>query len=230
MKKVIFITIISIGFSFGQKVLVNETEEKIDEIRRIGVSTNLELDEDNIKDAWEKKLKEWGSYKYKNKIYTIEKAFLPTVSTVPMRLISKVETTRQGVKVWFTLDDGSQYLSSQATPKPFAEAKKILHDFGFEQYIADINEQIKDAEKVLSNSVREQEKMIDKGQDIRNSIVENRNEKIKFEKKIKEGEQMYLQLKSDSLANIANQAITTENVEKMKRSVEVVRSKISKVE
>lgn len=230
MKKVILFLFISFEFCFGQKVLVNETEEKIDEIRRVGVSTFIELDENKIVDAWERKLRDWGKYKYKNKVYSIETASMPTVSVSPVRMISKIETTKQGVKVWFTIDDGYQYLSSQKNPKQFEDAKKILHDFGMEQYIADINEQIKDAEKMLSNSVREQEKMISKGQDIKSNIADNRSDKIKYEKKIKEGEQAYVQLKSDSLANLANQAIANENVEKMKRSVEVVRSKISKVE
>lgn len=230
MKKIILIVAITSSFIHAQKVNVVESIEIIAEKNTMGLSTMLELDEDLVRDAWEKKLKEWGGYKSKSKVYTCEKAFIPSIANNPFRVISKVATTKKGVIVWFTFEDSTVVLNATSSPKTYTNASKLLHDFGLEQYIFDINNQIKDAEKVLASSVKDQEKMISKGEDIRSNIADNRSDKAKYEQKLKDNEKDYLQLKLDSEANIVNQKTANENVDKMKRAVEVVRSKISKVE
>ncbi len=230
MKKLIIALSISYSCIHAQKVLVSETVEIIAEKNILGLSTTLELDEDLVRDAWEKKMKEWGGYKSKSKIYTCEKAFIPSIANAPFRVISKVATTKKGVVVWYTFEDSTVVLNATSSPKTYTNATKLLHDFGLEQYIFDINNQIKDAEKVLSTTVKEQEKMISKGEDIKSSMADNRSEKVKLEQKLKDNEKEFVQLKADSEANLINQKTANENVEKMKRAVEVVRSKISKVE
>lgn len=230
MRLIILISLFSTTIGFSQKVIVSETPEMINEKNVMGLSTLLELDEDLVRDAWEKKLKEWGGYKTKSKIYTCEKAFVPLIANTQFKIISKVLTTKKGVKVWFAFEDSLVILNATTNPKEYASSSKLLHDFGLEQYILDINNQLKDAEKVLSSTVKEQEKMISKGESIRSSIIDNRSDKAKYEQKLRDNEKEYKILKSDSTSNIVNQKAANENVEKMKRSVEVVRSKISKVE
>ena len=128
------------------------------------------------------------------------------------------------------MDLGDAYVTSEGDKSKYKEAEKILHDFGVAVYLADINEQIKEAEKVLMSSVRDQERMIAKGESIRGNVIDNRQDKVKWEKKLEDNANQYKQLKIDSTQNVQNQAATAETVEKMKRAVEAVRSKISKVE
>jgi hypothetical protein len=215
---------------FAQKVSVLEGEEKIDEMKKKGLYTILELDEDLVKSMWSKKLKEYGSLKSKSNTYIVEQASIGAISAGFIKILSKTEVTTKGVKVFYSLDMGDSYITADGDNGKYKEAEKILHDFGVSVYLADINNQIKDAEKVLMMSVRDQEKMISKGESIRSNILDNRQEKTKLEKRLEDNSNQYKQLKVDSTQNVQNQAAAAETVEKMKRAVEVVRNKINKVE
>ena len=232
MKKIwlIFICFLIGGACFSQKVTISESEEQVDGMKKKGLFTILELDEDVVRSAWNKKLKEYGGVRNKSGIYMMDQATMASISSTFVKVISKVEPTMKGTKVWYALDLGDAYVSSNGDHGKFREAERILKDFGVSVYLMDINEQIRQAEKVLMSSVRDQERMISKGDNIRSNIVGNRQEKVKLEKRLADNVVEYKQLQSDSTINIQNQAATTETVEKMKKAVEAVRSKISKVE
>jgi hypothetical protein len=230
MKKII-VAIFMISYSvMAQKVTVMEGEESINDVKRKGLYTIIELEEDFVKSAWTKRIKEFGSMKTKSGTYIVEQASIGAISPAMIKIASKVDVTTKGIKVFYSLDLGDAYISDDGDKGKFNEAVKILHDFAVTAYLDDINEQVKEAEKILKLSVRDQEKMISKGESIRTSILDNRQEKIKFEKKLEENAFQYKQFKIDSTQNVQNQAAAVETVEKMKRAVEAVRGKISKVE
>jgi hypothetical protein len=216
--------------SFGQKVSVIESEEVTDEIKRKGISTVLEIDVEVVKEAWTKKLKEFGNTKAKSWGYLVEQANIATISASLIKIYSKIEPTSKGTKIWWALDLGDVYLSSSADKSKFDEAVKLLHDFGVNLYIQDINIQIKEVEKVLSFAVKDQEKMMVKAESIRSSIARNRQEKMKLDQRLAENLLEYKLQVTDSIQNVKNQIASTENVDKMKKAVEAVKAKISKVE
>ena len=230
MKKIIIAAIFITNAVFAQKVTVLSGEDKLDETNRKGLYAIIELDEDFVKSAWTKKLKEFGSMKSRAGLYTVDQASIGAISPTFIKIISKTEVTTKGIKVFYALDLGDAYVTLDGDKSKYNEAEKILHDFGVAVYLADINEQIKEAEKVLMSSVRDQERMIAKGENIRGNILDNRQEKMKLEKRLVDNANQYKQLKTDSTQNVQNQAATAETVEKMKKAVEAVRSKISKVE
>ncbi|MDX2188485.1 MAG: hypothetical protein SFY32_01365 [Bacteroidota bacterium] len=215
---------------FGQKVTVAESDEIIEDVKRKGLYTVLELDLDDVKQGWTKKMKEWGSFKNKSGTYIVEQGTIASISSTFVKIISKVEATSKGSKVWFAIDLGDAYVTSSGDASKYKEAEKLLHDFGVAMYIADINDQIKEAEKVLASSVKDQEKLINKGEKLRSDILSNRQEKVKLEKKLTDNAIEYKQLQSDSVTNLQNQAAASEVVEKTKKAVEAVRAKVSKVE
>jgi hypothetical protein len=224
----LFLTLAKVGYT--QKVTVLEGEEKADNLIRSGFYTILELDETDVKKEWAKRLKDFGSVKTKSGIFIIDEAKIAAFGENPLKIYSKTEQTVKGTKVWMAVDMGTNFVTEANDATKAAEVKKILKDFGINMYIADINEQIKEAEKVLASSVKEQEKQILKGENIKASISKNRNTRISLEKKIVETDSLYKILKADSLQNIQNQKAAAENVEKMKRAVEIVKAKITKVE
>lgn len=225
---------LTITFTFthiqAQKVIVTETEEKIEEMKRKGLSAIIELDEEGLRKNWIKKLKEYGTLKTKGSAIIVEQANLPALSQTPVKIISTVQTTPKGTKIWWAIDLGDAYVTADGDKNKYDAASKILKDFGIAQYIDDINQQIKEAERVLSQSVREQEKLIQKGDNINSSIEKNRNEKIKLIQKIAETDSSYKKLKGDSLQNVLNLKAAAENVDKMKRAVEIVKDKIKQLE
>ena len=219
-----------ISNSFAQKVVVSETEETCEDLKRKGISTILEIDVDVVKEAWLKKMKEFGSTKSRSWGYLVEQANVATISHTLVKLYTKVEPTLKGTKIWWSIDLGDAFVGSDNDKAKFNEAVRILHDFGVNQYIQDINIQIKEAEKILSFAVKDQEKMMVKAESIRSSIARNRQEKMKLEQKLAENQLEYRLQVADSAQNIKNQTASTENVEKMKKAVEAVKAKISRVE
>ncbi len=231
MKKIIFACFIFLSLgSIAQKVVVSETEERVDEMKRKGLSILLELDEADVKREWQKKLREFGSYKTKGATMLVEQANIPSVSLTPVKVISTVKNGETGTKVWLAIDLGDSYVTADGDKTKFNEASKILHDFGVNLYIQDINEQIREAEKVLGNSVKEQERLMLRGENIKRTVVKNRLEKVRLEQKLHDNDSTYKLIRADSLQNVNNQKASTENVEKMKRAVDLVKSKITKVE
>ncbi|MDX2196848.1 MAG: hypothetical protein NW207_10550 [Cytophagales bacterium] len=226
----IIILFIFAGSLHGQKVVVTDSEERIDNMLRKGMAIFMDLDIDFVQNAWQKRLKEIGKYSKKNNNYFIDEANMPGISATPLKVVSKIEQSAKGVKVWYCIDKGTEYVSSDGDKKHYDEAVKILHDFGVQTYLADINNQLKDAEKVLLSSVKEQEKIIFKGQKIKENMVDNRQDSVKLVQKMNENSMAYKQLRSDSVANYQNQMAASENVEKMKKAVELVRAKIKTVE
>ena len=58
------IALLTIAFQINaQKVVVIETEEKADEMKRKGLSIMLELDEEVVRKEWQKKMRELGGMK-----------------------------------------------------------------------------------------------------------------------------------------------------------------------
>ncbi len=225
------IALLTIAFQINaQKVVVIETEEKADEMKRKGLSIMLELDEEVVRKEWQKKMRELGGMKTRSGAILVDQANMPAISISPVKLISTVNINVKGTKVWYAIDLGDAYVTSAGDQAKYNEASKFLHDFGVALYIQDINEQIKEAEKVLSNAVKEQERMMVKGENIKNSITKNRAEKLKWQQKFAENDSIYKIIKIDSLQNLQNQKATSENVDKMKRAVDIVKNKITKVE
>lgn len=214
----------------AQKVEVKELSMTIDNTARVGMSTVLELDLEFVEGLWKKHLKKYGSVKSRNGILYVEQATMPTITLSNVKVISKLEATDKGTTVWYSLDLGNAYVNASGDKTQYQEATKLLHDFGVSAYLADINEQIKEAERILSLSVKDQEKTISKGESLQNSIQKNRQEKTKLEQRLVDNAVEYKQLIADSVQNYQNQKFAAENVEKMKRAVEAVRAKVTKVE
>jgi len=214
----------------AQKVVVTETEEKADEMKRKGLLIMLELDEEVVRREWQKKMRELGSIKTRSGAILVDQANMTSISISPVKLISTVQNNVKGTKVWYAIDLGDAYVTSTGDQVKFNEASKFLHDFGVALYIQDINEQIKEAEKVLANVVKEQERMILRGENLKNSINKNKTEKLRLQLKLAENDSTYRIIKIDSLQNVQNQKGSAENVEKMKRAVDIVKNKITKVE
>lgn len=215
--------------SFGQKIKVSESEESIEKIPRKGLSTIIELDDDEVEDAWKKQLKTYGKVDNSKGVYTVAIANVPSVSSSPCRITSIVKSSGKGTQVWYSIDLGSSHVTSSGNSSAYKAAEKILNDFSILCYKDDINSQIKDAEKALANSVKAQEKEVKEGEDLVKDVEKNKQDKINLEQKIKENGEQAIQLQKDIAKNKTDQAAAGQDVEKMKKAVEVVKAKLTTV-
>lgn len=215
-----------------QHKMVVKVEEKsmvLAGVSRTGMSTVLELDYDDVEKAWLKKLKDYGKYTSEKGVYTVESCVIPSISSTAVRIISTVVKTSKGAEVFWAIDMGTSYVS-RTTPKEFTEASKILHDFGVQCYIDDINEQIKEAESVLSTSVKNQEKLANNGENLQKNVDSNRKKKKEYEQNIIDLDKEYDQLLKDIEQNKMDQTAAAQEVERLKKALESVKSKLTLVE
>ncbi|MFL5727901.1 MAG: hypothetical protein ACJ75J_00320, partial [Cytophagaceae bacterium] len=187
------------------------------------------LDDDEVEDEWKKQLKNYGKVEYSKGIYTVPVANVPSISSSPCRITSIVKSSGKGTQVWYSIDLGNSHVTSSGNSSAYKAAEKILNDFAILCYRDDINNQIKDAEKALSNSVKDQEKEVKEGEQLVKDVEKNKQEKINLEQKIKENGEQAVQLQKDITQNKTDQATAAQQVEKMKKALEVVKAKLTTV-
>ncbi|MFN3403860.1 MAG: hypothetical protein ACK40G_07175 [Cytophagaceae bacterium] len=213
--------------SFAQKIKVAESSEVIDKISRTGLYVIIDLDEKMVDKLWEKHLKTYGKTESSKKTYTLNIANISSVSSNPCKVVSKVEGSGKGTKVWWAIDLGTSHVTSSNNSSAYKAAEKILHEFALTCYREDINDQIKEAEKALNSSVKSQEKKVKEGEQLLSDIEKNKKEKANLEQKLKDNADELEKLKKDVEQNKQDQSAAAQEVEKMKKALEVVKQKLN---
>jgi hypothetical protein len=216
--------------AFSQKVNVTEKDETIETTLRHGLSIQLVLEAEDVQKAWIKKLKEFGKVESVGDIHKVESALITSISPTPVRVISQLTKTDKGVYVFYAIDLGTNYLSFANDSLKYRIAEKILHDFGVMMYHEDINEDIKNAEKVLLKTVSAQEKVVNEGIETRKKIEKNKLQKQQLEQKLKDNAQELINLEEQIEKNKLNQDKAAKDVEKVRKALETTRERLSKVE
>ncbi|MBX9853855.1 MAG: hypothetical protein K2X86_19095 [Cytophagaceae bacterium] len=230
MKKLttFLILLFVINLADAQKVTVSESTEVIEKISRQGMSTVIALDNKKIEKAWEKQLKSYGKVDYSKGVYTVAVANIPSVSSSPCVITSVVKNTGKGTMVWWAIDMGKQHVSKN-TSSAYSAAEKILYEFAIQAYRDDKNEQIEEAEKAVATAVKAQEKKVKEGQDIVKDVENNKQEKINLEQKLKENGEKLVQLQKDIEQNKKDQATAAENVEKVRKALELKKAELGAI-
>lgn len=134
----------TIGFASAQTVTVTESDQKVEKILRTGHAITLELDEKFVEKLWKKESKEFGKSSKSGKIVTFDAGVIPSLSTMPIKILTMVEGSgKNGTIVWMAVDMGSEWITA-SHPK-YATLQKILHKFGVKAYTTDINNDIETA-------------------------------------------------------------------------------------
>lgn len=231
MKRVaiIFFILISAFQSYSQKILIQEGSEIIDKVQRTGLYTIVNLDVKTVEKAWEKKLKDYGKVQSSKGVLSITGAEIPGVTSTPGKVYSIVTKDREGTKIWWAIDLGTSFVTTADGGSSYRSASQILSEFAAECYREDINEQIEDAEKALSKTVKDYEKEVKEGENLVRDVDRNKQEKIDLENRLKENAQDLKQLESDIVQNKKDQESAQKEIEKMKQAVEVVKSKLNQI-
>jgi hypothetical protein len=210
-------------------IKVYEKEEKVENLQRNGFAVLILLEKSMVEKAWSKKVKELGKVESRGEQYTVKEAVMPSISAQPVRLYSKVlEKSKQGVEVWVAVDLGTEFVTSGHAKK--AEIERLLYDFALETYRADLAMQVSEAEDALSKSTKEYERSIATEQKIRNKKERNVEQKKELLLKLQENKQDSLQLVKDMEMNKLEQKQDSVEVVKMKKAVEIVKNKMSKLQ
>jgi hypothetical protein len=228
MKRICAIVLLMIGCltsiqSFSQKrhIKAKLHKEQVEGVSREGAAVQIDLNNKSIVKEFENTLKTYGKLtKLKGDAYKVTEATFPGVSGTCV-IYAKCYSSSKGYLAWWSIDNGSHITSNSK----HSESK--LEEFARQQYINDINAQIKDAEDAVKSAAKVQEKQIDKGADLVKDISKNGQQKKKLEQELKENADELVQLNKDVEKNKDDQKKAAEEVAKMQKALEVVKSKLN---
>jgi len=210
-------------------IKVYEKEEKLEKLQRQGFAVLILLEEPFVDKAWSKKVKEFGKVESRKNEYIVTEAVVPQISPQPVRVYSKVtEKAKQGVEVWLGVDMGTEFITSKH-PKS-EQLEQILYQFAVDVYKADYLLQVEEAEKILAKSTKEYERTVAAELKIRNKIQKNKDDKKELMDKLKETKMDSIQLVKDLEMNKLEQKQDSIETIKMKKAVDAVKAKMSKMQ
>ncbi|GAB2530155.1 DNA repair ATPase [Rufibacter soli] len=226
----------------AQRANVEETEQEVNAIKYKGQSLLIQLDTKTVEKAWAAYLKEKSGGAVKGPsllptakgqatkgIYTVEQGKIDTITSNNIRIVSKIEGTREGTRVWWTFDMGNAYLSKKETAKEWGAAEALLQRFARNLYLQDVQQQISDAEKVVANTQAEADRVVRQADDLKSKVAKNQQKKLDLEAALAANAQELEQLNKDIENNLAQQKAAQKEVEKMRHAVELVKGKLDKV-
>ena len=209
--------------SFSQKRTMKAKlqKEDVEGVSREGAAIDIELNNKSIVKEWESTLKTYGKLtKLKGDAYKVTEATFPGVTGTCV-IYSKCYSTSKGYIAWWSIDNGSHITSNSK----HSESK--LEEFARQQYVNDINAQVKDAEDAVKSASKAQQKQVDKGTDLVKDISKNGQQKVKLEQELKDNASELQQLNKDVETNKGDQKKAADEVAKMQKALEVVKAKLN---
>jgi predicted nucleic acid-binding Zn-ribbon protein len=215
------------GLANAQTAKVEEKEQAVNGVQRRGQQLTVQLDPKYVEKYWKEHLgKEAGKVKQSKGLITVEGATIDAVSKSPMRVMSMVGSHATGSYVWWSLDMGVAYVDKDATPEEYAAAEKFLQAFANKVYRQDVLRQINQAEDVLQETKKEQDRVVKQANDLQLSIEKNRKRKQELEAELVRNAEELKQLEQDVKLNEKQQEASRQQVQAMEKAVEEVREKL----
>ncbi len=209
------------SFSQKKEIKARLHKEHVETIPRDGAAIDIQVDDKSIIKEWETYLKSFGKLtKLKNSSYKVTEASVPGVSGACI-IYAKCYSHNKGYLVWWSIDNGVDIIANSKS------TEKKLEEFARQQYINDVNNQIKDAEDAVKSASKEQGQEVEKGNDLVIDIEKNGKEKVKLEEELKENSAELIKLKEDVEKNKVDQKAAAEETAKMQKALEVVKNKLN---
>jgi len=222
----IFMTLISIGQS--KEIEVSPANENINEKSVKGFVVCLELDAKTVSSSWSKYLKSLGKFEVLDK-QTMQglNLSLPNVSNDAVDFYSKITVSPRCIQIFMAAQRAGSNLDLPESQKE--NIRKMVYDFGIEQYRQDLIKQMTEAERVVSLAVKAHDKRINEGQNLKNKLVRNRKEKQKLLQNLEDNIQNLKKLQADSVQNVSEQETALEEITKVRTIAEEKKLKLSQV-
>lgn len=177
-----------------KEITVVSAQAQVQQVSREGMQVTIELDEKFVTKTWLQKIKSFGKVESDKNSYIIHGAVIPEISS-SCTLYSTVFTTKTGTVIFWAIDLGGAYVTQGH--EHYDRAKKKLHSYAKEIYIADVNMQIAAAEDALATSVKNQERFVRQGETLKSDHQKNAREKTDLEKKLVENGNEFERLGSE---------------------------------
>ncbi len=236
MKKLIFLFSLLFVFEIqAQTVTVEKDKEIVNGTKVDAVKTMLLIaDSRKVERQWSNFLKEFGKVQSQDGMLVVEEAIINGISasvtsTSDIKSFSRVTLKPEGTEIWWALQDGDQFIGPDHKSNKFDRAANMLHQFGVDVYVNEINEDISEADHVIDNAAKEYDRLLRVSDNLDKRLEKNRYDRIKLEEKLVENVNDSIQLKLQVQQNTTDQENALTEIEKLKQARESIRSKLEDV-
>ena len=180
MKKSLFIAFlfnVAAVAAFAQTVLPGKQD--IDKTNFEGLYVTTKIDDKYLERYWETYLKQFGKVSSsRGSVYRLSAASIPSISSDPINLASKVSSSRGISQVFLYLDLGNGAYVSQGT-KGYAEAETFLKRFADDAILYD---DARVAEEAMKDTEKSFNKLTRKGEGLKKDIEKTEKELTNLKK------------------------------------------------
>jgi hypothetical protein len=182
MKKLLILSILLfIGKSGFSQVFTGTLE--VDRANKEGLYTTVSVDEKYVKESWAQELAKYGRVEDgRSGVYRITGANIPSVSSLPLMVVSKVFYDKGRTKIFVSFGFEDQvYINGGHSQYP--QAEKFLNNF---VDLITQQENVRIQQKALDDVTEKQKKFAKSGDRLVKSIEDNKKEKERLLKRIEE--------------------------------------------
>ena len=184
MKKIITTAFLAATVcSFAQEVKVKEGNESFSNGNHNSLTVEVFVDDlDKVQKEWKSQMKDFGyaNANDKGKDYDFDNVKFKALSNNPMDVYTRFEEMKneKAVKIHAAFDMGGDYVSSSKHSTEYEFMKKMMRDFALKTSKDFVEDQYKDAHKVLVRFQDKQKDLEKDNKDLDNDI-KNYKDKIK---------------------------------------------------
>ncbi len=184
IKKIITTTFLAATiYASAQEVKVKEGSESFTSGSHNALTVTVFVDDLNkVQKEWKSQMKDFGyqSASDKGKEYVFDNVKFKALSNNPMDVYAKFEEIKneKAVKLMVAYDMGGDYISSSKHSSEFEFMKKMMHEFAVKTAKEYVEDQLKDATKILAR-FQDKQKDLEKDNRDLDSDIKNYKDKIK---------------------------------------------------
>ncbi|HXB41254.1 MAG TPA: hypothetical protein VNZ49_11980 [Bacteroidia bacterium] len=169
--------------TFAQEVKIKESHESFSNGSHNALIVTVYVDDMNkVQKEWKSRMKDFGyqSANDKGNEYIFDNVKFKDLSNNPMDVYAKFEVLKdeKAIKMYVAYDMGGDYISSSAHGKEFDFMKKMMKEFAVKTSKDYVEDQLKDASKVLVK-LQDKQKGLESDNKNLDDDIKNYEEKIK---------------------------------------------------
>lgn len=236
MKRILFLVALVVSANLrAQTVAVEQTKvqvsgEKVDAVKTV----LLIADSRKVEKQWTDYLKNFGKVSSDAGLLIVEEAIVNGISasvtsSSKITCYSRVTLKEEGTEVWWAIKDDDEFIGPGSKAKKFQRAENLLHQFGVDVYVNEINEDIAEADRVINNAAKEYDRLLRLSTSLEKQQEKIHYEKIKLEEKLVENQNDSIQVSLQMQQNTTDQENALMEIEKLKQARESIRARLEEV-
>jgi len=219
-------TILTISFMMllrvgAQAQTVYAGEQTIEKAKLPGLFLTVPIDEKTATTEWEQELRTYGRSSESRGVYRVINADIRAISPEPINLVSQVKGNKTSTTIFASFDLGSGNFVKTGDAS-YNAAETLLKDFAAK---ALYNNEVRGAESGLSESQKNHQKLVQKGERLQRDIERNKREKERLLRSMDENAKELEQLTKDIDVNKVDQTNALTDMDVKKKNVETVKAK-----